>query len=408
MANYRDIEFNIIANTMVDPGMSGGNKIFIEIAKLWASQGMKIVVFTSDVGQKICEDNGLTKATFVTWSARKHAKRSVFYRYFIGVFAGLKNVAQNASQTSRKYKVIYASSDYWPDSLPAFKLKRLNPSAYLIGSLYLKAPNPFKGFREKSHWRFPEIFNIVFWITQWPIYRKILKKAQLVFVTSAPDRQRFIQAGRDPKDVLSIQGGVDIAAAQDFLRQGHNISDEPKKYDACFMGRLHPQKGPLELIDIWKRVTSKKPDAKLALIGHGALESEIRDKIKRYGLQNQIEILGFRHGQEMHKLFRASRVMLHPAVYDSGGMSAWEGMAWGLPGVGFNLPALRTYYPTGMLKAKINDFDGFAKLVLKLLTDETLYNRISQQAITGSQDWSWQTRSERVFKKMQVMFQTQL
>ncbi len=403
MADYKDIEFNIFANTMVEPGMSGGNKIFIEIAKEWARRGMKIIIFTSDVGKKICVENGLDRAEFVTWEAGKFSKFGVFIQYLRGIFIGLKNVSQKSTKQNRKFKVIYASSDYWPDSIPAFFMKAKNKTAYLIGSLYLKAPNPFKGFRENSNWRFPKISNIIFYLTQKPIYWHILKKAQIVFVTSEPDRQIFIKAGRKPKEVLTIQGGVDITAAQNFL-QNNKITDEKKKYDGCFMGRLHPQKGPVELIDIWKLVTKKKPDAKLALIGHGALESKVKSKIKRYGLQNQIDMLGFKSGEKMHTIFRESRVMLHPAIYDSGGMSAWEGMAWGLPGIGFDLPALKTYYPAGMLKAPIGNFQAFANLVLKLLKNPSLYDKISKKAVAGSLNWSWEKRAKKVFNQIQVMF----
>ena len=43
-------------------------------------------------------------------------------------------------------------------------------------------------------------------------------------------------------------------------------------------------------------------------------------------------------------------MVVHPAIFDSGGMAAAEAMAWGLPGVSFDLPALKTYYPQGMIK----------------------------------------------------------
>ena len=54
-----------------------------------------------------------------------------------------------------------------------------------------------------------------------------------------------------------------------------------KKYDAVFIGRFHPQKGVLELIDIWKRVVNKKPQAKLAMIGDGPLMKKVQLKIKK-------------------------------------------------------------------------------------------------------------------------------
>jgi hypothetical protein len=76
------------------------------------------------------------------------------------------------------------------------------------------------------------------------------------------------------------------------------------------------------------------------MIGSGGLESEIRDRIKRLFLNGQIDLVGFKDGEEKHKLFKVSRVILYLAVYDSGGMADCEGMAWGLPAVGFGSSSL--------------------------------------------------------------------
>lgn len=63
---------SIIANTIIEPDMSGGNRIFIECAKRWLDEGIAIDVLTSDVGEKLCRDNGLNKAKYVTWSSYRN------------------------------------------------------------------------------------------------------------------------------------------------------------------------------------------------------------------------------------------------------------------------------------------------------------------------------------------------
>ena len=50
------------------------------------------------------------------------------------------------------------------------------------------------------------------------------------------------------------------------------------------------------------------------------------------------------------RIFKDSKIVLHAAIYDSGGMAACEAMACELPGVSFDLPALKTCYPKGMFK----------------------------------------------------------
>jgi len=68
-------------------------------------------------------------------------------------------------------------------------------------------------------------------------------------------------------------------------------------------------------------------------------------------------------------------------------------MACGLPGVSFDLPALRTYYPKGMLKTPCYDLKAFAENILKLLNDEKLYSKTSKDALDWAEKWDWDARS---------------
>jgi len=56
-------------------------------------------------------------------------------------------------------------------------------------------------------------------------------------------------------------------------------------------------------------------------------------------------------------------------------MSAAEAMAWGLPGVSFDLEALKTYYPKGMIKTPCFNHDKFAANIINLLSNQSLYQK---------------------------------
>ena len=95
-----------------------------------------------------------------------------------------------------------------------------------------------------------------------------------------------------------------------------------------------------------------------------------------------------------------SKVIVHPATYDSGGMAAAEAMAWGLPGVGFDLEALRTYYPKGMLKTKCFNLKEFARNILELLVNAGSYSKISQEAYSlVLENWEWDRQAQVIFNK---------
>ena len=214
--------------------------------------------------------------------------------------------------------------------------------------------------------------------------------ADIVYITSDPDKKLFPR-----KKTIVIRGGVDTSISQKYFQNSKNTT---KIYEAVFLGRLHPQKGVIELIDVWNNVVSVKPNAKLAIIGDGNLEPLIKQKINKLGLNKNITLFGFQDGDKKYQIFQQSKTVVHPAIYDSGGMAAAEAMSFGLPGVSFDLEALKTYYPKGMIKTQCFNLELFANNILQLLDNKKLYLQYSKEAKELiEQHWSWQTQAEKIF-----------
>ena len=244
-------------------------------------------------------------------------------------------------------------------------------------------------------------YGILYWLMQRISYPVINKYADFVLVTSEPDVNKFITCKRSASNVIVVKGGVDISEALKYRNTDQLISVDKRIYDACFIGRLHPQKGVLELIDIWQLLCKKSPKSKLVIIGDGELQKQVQKKIQILKLQDNISMVGFKDGKEKEAIFRNSKIVLHPAIYDSGGMAAAEAMAWGLPGVSFDLEALKTYYPKGIIKTSLNDYSRFAENILRMLDDQDLYKQMSGEAYDLIvEQWDWRMRSQLLYKKI--------
>jgi hypothetical protein len=84
-------------------------------------------------------------------------------------------------------------------------------------------------------------------------------------------------------------------------------------------------------------------------------------------------------------------------------MAAAEGMAWRLPGVSFDLEALKTYYPQGMVKIPCYDEHCFADTILRLLSDKDFYEEQAQLAHELILNvWDWKRRAEFVWQAMRL------
>lgn len=377
--------------------LSGSDRILVECSKRWAKTAVTITIFTVERGYNFCKSYDLAGVNYEVMLPSKIDRFGYLFSYIARIVRGCAKASFGKFSFNKQDTIIiYSSSDFWPDTLPAWILKMRFRNMHWIAGFYLFAFSPFsKGSPYKGS-RF--VNGLLYYLSQLPIYYLIKKYASMVWVTSEPDRWRFIGSGQlNNKSVIAVRGGVD-ATTPDSI-------PEPvkKQFDAVFIGRFHPQKGVLELMDIWRYVCDRKKDVKLAMIGVGDLEDSVREKIRLYGLENNVVLFGFKDGVEKLKIFKDSRVVVHPAIYDSGGMAACEAMACGLPGVSFDLPALRTYYPKGMLKTRCYDLKEFADNILRLLNDKELYGKTAKDALEWAKEWDWDRRAEELLDCLKIV-----
>lgn len=391
-------------NTLTDYGLSGGDRILIELIRNWSQKYSTGLLATGECVTLLNKYHALTNVKIYLSSPKKtNFKVYSNFNYFLHAinrtFVGIKAVYKYRSEL-KNYTHVYSASDFYPDFLPALFLKILNPKINWVAGFYLFAPKPWQKdnpYRTSLSRLFTGFY---YWLTQQLSYSIIYHFADIVCVTSDPDIKYFLSSKRNLKKLVVVRGGVDIKLSHLYLKN-HRPSLKNKKFNAVFIGRLHYQKGVLMLIDIWKIICNIFPNYQLAIIGNGQLLSDIKKKIKKLKLIKNITLFGFVDGYNKYRIFQNSAIVVHPATYDSGGMATAEAMAWGLPGVSFDLEALKSYYPKGLIKTRCFDLDKFADNIIKLNTDNRLYTKYSQQAIDLiEKHWSWNSRSSDIINQI--------
>ena len=394
------LNFHFFAYAALGSGLSGGDRIFIELSRRWSLK-FPVTIYLWKEGYKICGKQNLTDSdvNFKVSSMEPWWRMGFYINYLAriiqGIVTGLSIKLVNKPQT-----IIYSASEFWMDSLPSFILKLRFKKISWVAAWYQTAPNPLKGFSQNNRKEKYHLNAFFYWLMQLPAKKIISKFADFVVVNNEDEKKQFPELNKKSK-VLVCLGAVDTTSIKQY-RKEHGVAK--KKYDGVFQGRFHPQKGVLELIDIWKQLILKKPSATLAMIGDGPLMQKVSAKIKKEKLQKNIKLFGYVFdGKKKYQIFSQSKLVLHPAFYDSGGMAAAEAMAFGLPGVCFDLPSLKGYYPKGMLKAKVENLDDFKKKILLLLTDKPLYNKIALESKKVIQNyWSWDKRAVQILSSLKT------
>lgn len=119
-------------------------------------------------------------------------------------------------------------------------------------------------------------------------------------------------------------------AVRDEMRQALNLDTA---LTLLHVGRFSYQKNHSFLLDIFKEVHSIQPDSVLLLVGDTTEESEflteVKRKIKVYGLEHVVRLLGRR--DDVNKIMQAADVLVMPSFFEGLTVVGIEAQASDLP-----------------------------------------------------------------------------
>lgn len=379
-------------------GISGSDRIFIEFARRWSKKSL-VNIYVWEEGYEMCQRQGLKVSSikYQISNINRWEKSGFIVNYLARILEGIR-IGLTLEIENPNKSMIYSASEFWMDSIPAFILKIRYPKIKWIAAWFQTAPKPWVGFAEGERINTYKARSFLYWLVQLPIKPMISHSADFVLVNNEEETRQFPKHLQQKRAIV-ILGAVDLKKIESWKLKFRKL---PKIYDAVFQGRFHPQKGVVELIDIWKLVVMQKSDAKLAMIGDGPLMEAAMLKVKKEKLENNIVLTGYLFdGEEKYRIFAQSKVVVHPAFYDSGGMASAEAMAFGLPAVGFDLKSFKSYYSQGMIKVKMGNLRFFSLAILELLKDENKRKKIGQEALNMiNRTWSWDKRAQEVLKNI--------
>lgn len=346
--------------------ISGGDACFIELARRM-NKFEKIVV-TSLLGKNLCEAKGLTANWLVTTKEQnfKNVIRTYFVRIIKAIFLKLEIGDRD---------ILYSTSDFLPDVLPAFYQKIKNRKVCWVQKVFHLIPSG----------------RIIPYFAQKLSFFFIKHYSDLVIVDNHLLKQVLIRLGFKEDRVGVNTPGIDI----DYFSSIKPLGGQ--RYDAVFLGRLHPSKGIFDIVEIWKLICEVKADAKLAIIGggDGQTERELKKKIKDVNLEHYIDLLGYLEDNETFPIVKASRVFVFPSHEEGFGIAILEAMVCGLPVVAWDLPVYREIFPKGMIRIPIGDCGEFARAILNLLEGGQLREDTLKEAKEISQRYDWNKIIER-------------
>lgn len=153
-----------------------------------------------------------------------------------------------------------------------------------------------------------------------------------------------------------------------------------------FIGRLKRHKLPDHALKAFSLIKEQLPDSKMWVIGDGIM----LEKLKKMNMKDVI-FYGHIGNSQKYDLLRKAHLLLMPSIREGWGLVVTEANAMGTPAVAYNVPGLRDSVidgRTGIL-LKENSPKNLAKEATSLLTNESLLKRYSAEALSYSNNFSW-------------------
>lgn len=114
-----------------------------------------------------------------------------------------------------------------------------------------------------------------------------------------------------------------------------------------YVSRVAPAKGHHQLLEVWADVCGNYPDAKLLIVGGGAIFDEVKEYARTLGIEDKVIFTGFT--DKVRDYLSCSDGCVFPSESEGFGVVMLEKIAMGLPVLASDIPVFRMI--TGMTES---------------------------------------------------------
>ena len=342
------------------PHSAGIGNVVYHLAKALIEKGHKVVVITRGnwKGSKIRLIEGIKvyELPFIPFFPPFHI---IFHGYFVNKLL---------KELSKDFDIIHLHSPLIPvidTDLPVITM------VHSTWNFEAKTFNKIVDWYSLAVKLFRKIFIIY--------ENKVFLKSNLFIAISgalAEELQNFYKV--DPSKIHVVRNSIDISNYK-YIQKNN---DKDNLFNILTIGRLVYRKGVLDLIEAAKIVYQTNPKIIFSLIGKGPLEKTIRNKVKKYHLENNVFLLGQIPNTLIKDYLKKASVFMIPSHYEGLPLVLLEAIASGKPIVGTDIKGVReviTNNKNGLLVQSQNPQE-LANAVIKLSKNSTLREYLAKNA----------------------------
>lgn len=227
-------------------------------------------------------------------------------------------------------------------------------------------------FFSEKYWRQESFLHLL----RYYVGAYVIKKADSIRVVSCRIKKYLIESfDIEPERIINVPV---YTACEEY----GNVKQVSSKENFVFlnMGRFVKQKNLPLLLSAFSQVLAKHPKTRLILIGRGPEEKNLKNICAELKIENAVEFLDWT--ENVKDCYAEADAYVLPSNYEGWGRVIIEAAAAGLPIIMTNVGCAgeAVVNEESSLISSVNDLDGFAKNMIRIIEDNDLRLRLSESA----------------------------
>lgn len=365
-------------------GISGGDIRLFEIIK--NTKNREIHLLTTTNGEEL-----ILKYQIPFY--QKHVINYVVTSGFkSNLIVMLKSIFSLPSGLKKYHGLVYSSCEHLYDVFPALILKIFNRCQWFAVYHWVE-DYPWKEKRGGT----PFLIRYLYWFNRFLAGLIIKYFADKILAVSDQTKDKLVNLKNiNPDKIKAVYCGVELEKIRGIVNKYQ--TEKGTKYDAIFMKRLNYGKGVFDLLQIWREVVSKKPHAKLGIIGDGP--PEVVEKVNQFIIENKLsknfELLGVVYDFETKfRFINSSKIFILPTHEENWAIVIGEAMAAKTPVVCYNLKEIKPIWQDNVLWVDLGNIKQFAQSIHSLLNDRDLCKKFITKGDKFIEQYDWSTIGEK-------------